>query len=159
MIYLKISIIIFLLVIFLQDIKFRAINVLLLVAVFLLSYFLVQEIHSHTLTVTIKNTLFFLTTFLLLTVYMFIKNGKFENPFNSYFGLGDFLFYISVTPLFMLKEYVVFFIISMLFSIILQSLFKKQIKKESIPLAGFSSVLLIMILLFAEFNILKMALI
>lgn len=78
---------------------------------------------------------------------MSIKNKRFLNPFQNYFGLGDLLFYISITPLFNLKNYILFFILSMFFAICLQLTLKKTMKHNTVPLAGFSSLLLFIILM------------
>ncbi|WP_123955308.1 hypothetical protein [Flavobacterium cheongpyeongense] len=76
-----------------------------------------------------------------------MKTKKFLNPFENYFGLGDLLFYIAITPLFLLKNYILYFILSMLFAILMQLGLKKFIKEETVPLAGFSALFLFIILL------------
>lgn len=78
---------------------------------------------------------------------MSLKNKQFLNPFQNYFGLGDLLFYIAIAPLFLLKDYVFFFILSMVFAIGLQLGLKKIIKENSVPLAGFSSLFLILVII------------
>lgn len=64
-----------------------------------------------------------------------------------YFGLGDLLFYIAITPLFLLHNYVLFFILSLFFAVCMQFGLKKIIKEQTVPLAGFSSLFLFIILL------------
>lgn len=78
---------------------------------------------------------------------MSLKSKKFLNPFEHYFGLGDLLFYVAITPLFLLKNYILYFILSMLFAILMQLGLKKFIKDETVPLAGFSALFLFIILL------------
>ncbi|KIA94987.1 hypothetical protein B8T70_15010 [Flavobacterium sp. AJR] len=78
---------------------------------------------------------------------MAIKSKKILNPFHHYFGLGDLLFYIAITPLFLVENYILFFVLSMLFAIILQLALRKYIKEETVPLAGFSALLLCLVLL------------
>jgi hypothetical protein len=78
---------------------------------------------------------------------MSLKSKKFLNPFENYFGLGDLLFYVAVTPLFLLQNYILYFILSMLFAIVVQFGFKKIIKEETVPLAGFSALFLFIIVL------------
>lgn len=97
--------------------------------------------------VYITNMGFFLLIIIILVVYMSLKNKKFLNPFAHYFGLGDLLFFIGVTPLFLTYKYILFFILSMVFSIILYLGFQKTMKEKTIPLAGFSALLLLMIVL------------
>lgn len=74
---------------------------------------------------------------------MSVKNKKIINPFQTYFGIGDFLFYIAVAPLFLTFNFILYFILSMLFSIIMFLLLRKKMKEETIPLAGFASLLLL----------------
>lgn len=93
------------------------------------------------------NFLFFLVTLSLLTIYMSIKNKRFMNPFQNYFGLGDLLFYIAITPLFLVRTYVFFFILSMLFAIVLQIGLQKKMNESTVPLAGFSALLLFIIVI------------
>lgn len=79
---------------------------------------------------------------------MSIKNKQFLNPFQHYFGLGDLLFYIAISPILILKNYVLFFITSMIFAIVMQFLLQSKMKQKSVPLAGFSAVLLFFIVVF-----------
>ncbi|OUL62336.1 hypothetical protein B8T70_10410 [Flavobacterium sp. AJR] len=76
-----------------------------------------------------------------------MKSKKFLNPFQHYFGLGDLLFYTAITPLFLLRNYILFFILSLLFAILMQFGLKKFIKEETVPLAGFSALFLIIMIL------------
>lgn len=135
-----------LLFVFFQDWKYRRIHVLLPVAIFLLSLYI-----THLQPFVFKNTLlngaFFLITLVVLVLYMSIKNRQFLNPFQHYFGLGDLLFYMAVTPLFLLPNFILFFILSMVFSLALQIIFKKIIHENTVPLAGFSALFLFIILI------------
>lgn len=130
--------------IFLQDLKYRRIHIVFPVIIFMISFFIINK---RNLEIVIFNLVFFLMTIGLLTLYMSLKNKKFLNPFQNYFGLGDLFFYMAITPFFVIKNYIIFFIFSMIFAIVLQLGFKKRIGKESIPLAGFSSLLLIFVIL------------
>ena len=132
--------------IFWQDNKMRQIHIVLPVVVFLCAFIFINSFHSK-YTVVFSNLIFLFTTFVALITYMSIKNKKYINPFKNYFGLGDLLFYIAISPLFLLKSYIVFFVCSMIFAIVIQYLFKKYISQDSVPLAGLSSVLLIFIIL------------
>ena len=116
-------------------------------AIFSLSFYIIQQQSNIVLKIISYNTIFFLITLSVLTIYMSIKNKKFLNPFQNYFGLGDLLFYIAITPLFLLQKYILFFILSMVFAVAMQLGLKKIIKQETVPLAGFSALFLIMIIL------------
>jgi hypothetical protein len=132
--------------IFWQDNKMRQIHVVLPVVVFLCAFVFIKNFPSN-YTIVLSNLIFLFTTFAALITYMSIKNKKYINPFKNYFGLGDLLFYIAISPLFLLKSYIVFFVCSMIFAIVIQYLFKKYIAQDSVPLAGLSAVLLIFIIL------------
>lgn len=132
--------------IFWQDNKMRQIHVLLPVVVFLCAFIFIKIFPSK-YTVVFSNLIFLFTSFVTLITYLSIKNKKYINPFKNYFGLGDLLFYIAISPLFLLKNYIIFFVCSMIFAIVIQFLFKKYIAQDSVPLAGLSAVLLIFIIL------------
>lgn len=132
--------------IFWQDNKMRQIHIVLPVVVFLCAFIFIKSF-PFKYTVVFSNLIFLLTTFVTLITYMSIKNKKYVNPFKNYFGLGDLLFYIAISPLFLLKNYIVFFVCSMIFAIVIQYLFKKYIAQDSVPLAGLSAALLIFIIL------------
>jgi len=78
--------------------------------------------------------LFILVVFFGLWLYLSLKQGQLINPLKNHIGLGDVLFFIAITPLFSLKNYMLFFITGMLLSLILSGLFTK--KNRMIPLAG-----------------------
>ncbi len=131
-----------LLLIFWQDLKLRHIHVVLPIITLLSSYSLIKP----NLYQTGLNIFFLVITLGVLTIYMSLKNKKFLNPFKNYFGLGDLLFYLAISPLFFLYNYILFFVLSMLFAIVIQKIFKKNINQNSVPLAGLSALLLILIL-------------
>lgn len=137
-----ITLVISLFLVFWQDLQMRHIHVVLPVLIFLSSCFLIKT----DLEVIGINLLFLVITLSVLTLYMSLKNKKFLNPFKNYFGLGDLFFYLAITPLFFLYNYVLFFVVSMIFAIVVQKLFQKLIKYDSVPLAGLSALLLVFIL-------------
>lgn len=133
--------------IFLQDWKYRRIHIVLPIMIFLISLYTTQINTSISFEIVSYNSLFFLTTLSFLVIFMSVKNKHFLNPFQNYFGLGDLLFYIAISPLFQLKNYILFFIMSMIFAIVLQLGLKKIIKDNTIPLAGFSAILIMVIII------------
>ena len=149
-----------LLIVFFQDWNYRAIHVLLPVLIFLLSYIVIKQKNIFLIKNILFNVLFFFITFGILIVYMSLKSKSFTNPFQNYFGLGYLLFYISISPLFILKNYIIYFILSMLFAIVLQYILQKKMKHVTVPLAGFSSLLLFLLLIIDSlFSIQKISLI
>lgn len=135
-----------LLFVFFQDWKYRRIHVVLPLAIFLFSLYIIY-LKSLSFKNMLLNTAFFLVTLSILVLYMSLKSRKFLNPFEHYFGLGDLLFYVAVTPLFILPNFIVFFILSMVFALVLQFAFKKVLTEHTIPLAGFSALFLIIVLI------------
>ncbi|MDR6764534.1 hypothetical protein J2Y38_004767 [Flavobacterium sp. 2755] len=136
-----------LIIVFIQDWKYRKIHLVLPLVIFTAGFFLIP-VESYALgKIALLNILFFLIILGILTLYMSLKSKKFLNPFQHYFGLGDLLFYIAVTPLFALENYNLFFILSLLFAILMQFGLKKLIKEETVPLAGFSALFLFIVIL------------
>ena len=135
-----------LLMVLLQDLKYRNIHVVFPILIFVFSGLLFHKKAWLSPVIYLTNAAFFTVILIVLIVYMSIKDKKFVNPFTHYFGLGDLLFYLSITPLFATYHYVLFFILSMLFAIILHLSFKKIIKGDAIPLAGFAALLLLLLI-------------
>jgi hypothetical protein len=146
-----IGLLVCLLIVFFQDWKYRAIHVLLPVVIFFTSYFIIKHENKLSNKIMLLNICFFTITLSILTIYMSIKNKRFLNPFQNYFGFGDLLFYITITPLFNLKNYILFFILSMFFAIGLQFALRKTMKHNTVPLAGFSALLLSILLIVNSF--------
>ena len=150
------SLLLCLLFIFLQDWKYREIHIALPFFIYILSVAVIKLPIKLTLQNSAVNIIFFFVVFTVMVVYMSVKNKKLINPFQNYFGLGDVLFYCSITPFFEIKNFILFFISSMIFAIILQVISNKN-KTTTVPLAGFSALLLVMCIItnfiFPELNI------
>lgn len=130
-----------------QDWKYRKIHVVFPVIVLVASILAIKLPIKLLANVVIFNMAFFLFTLGVLMGYMTIKNKQFLNPFTNYFGLGDFLFYIAIVPLFLLKDYVLFFILSLVFTVVVYMSLRKMMAQQTIPLAGFASLLLIFVII------------
>lgn len=135
------------LIVFIQDWRYRRIHLVLPIIIFVLSYFAIERKHKSIINIMGFNLAFLLITLSFLIIYMSLKNKKILNPFQNYFGIGDLLFYIAVTPLFLLKNYILFFILSMVFAIVLQIILRKVISEKTVPLAGFTAVFLLLLVL------------
>ncbi|MFL9843547.1 hypothetical protein [Flavobacterium rhizosphaerae] len=130
-----------------QDAKFRQVHISLLIIMFLVSFYnSYLQLGNLSIKISGFNILFFFLTFGLMVAYISIKNNSFNNPFTHYFGLGDVLFYVAVSPLFVNRYYVLFFICSLLFSMLLHAVFKKVSKHNTVPLAGYAAFLLLLII-------------
>lgn len=144
-----------LLFVFFQDLKYRHIHVVLPVLIFAFCFYIFKNNTLFYPMVLMYNILFVVLTLALLVFYMSIKNKTFMNPFQHYFGLGDLLFFLAITPLFLTENYILFFVFSMLFSVIMQLIFQKIMKIQTVPLAGFSAIFLVLVIVkdvFLEFN-------
>ena len=135
-----------LLFVFLQDLKYRHIHVVLPLLIFSMSIYIFYQKQFITVKVVLVNIIFLLLTLTLLVLYMSIKNKAFLNPFANYFGIGDLLFFIAITPLFYTYNFILVFIFSMIFSALLQVTFGKLMKIKSVPLAGFSALFLLLVI-------------
>jgi hypothetical protein len=136
-----------LLAVLFQDWKYRRIHVGLPLLILIFSFYVIQLESKFLIRIIAYNLAFFILTLSILTLYMSIKNKRFLNPFQNYFGLGDVLFYVAIAPLFILQNYVLFFILSMIFAIALQIGLKKISTENTVPLAGFSALLLFMVII------------
>ena len=91
-----------------------------------------------------KSLLFLVLNFVVLSAYFSIKKRQWVNPFQKMMGLGDVLFLLGVIPLFSFRNYIIFFVMGMLFSLLLFLVFKSKYQvDETIPLAGYLSVFII----------------
>ncbi|MES2813137.1 MAG: prepilin peptidase [Bacteroidota bacterium] len=139
------SLLLCLLIMLWQDWKYRRIHVLLPMLVFAIGMFMVNGFVIYKS--ILVNIVFFIIVFASLVLYMSLKAKAFLNPLEHYFGLGDVMFYIAITPFFNVKQYAVFFIASMIFALVMQLLVKKHSNHITVPLAGFSSLLLFIVML------------
>lgn len=142
-----ISLFLCLLLVFFQDWKFRRIHVILPLVIFLCSFYIICQGNISQFKNIAFNLVFLGLTLGILTTYMSLKNKQFLNPFQNYFGLGDLLFYAAIAPLFVIQNYILFFILSMIFAIGLQMGLKKIITEQTVPLAGFSALFLCIVIL------------
>lgn len=142
---LKAIIILCLVIMLIQDIKYRHIHFILPLLVFCTATATLIIDYQGSLFLILYNCLFFILVFCILTIYLSGKENRLVNPLENHFGLGDLLFYIAISPLFLLKNYILFFIGSMIFSILAYAVLR--LKPDTIPLAGYASLLLIILIM------------
>jgi len=139
-------------VMFYQDLKFRAIYWWLfpLLFVFLFTYSARTAGWLAVLDFAAWNSLFVLFQVILLTAYISLRSRKFTNIFSGYFGLGDLLFLICIAGSFSLLNFVCFYVVSLLISIMIMLFVHwfSRSNQQKIPLAGYQALLLIAVLLF-----------
>ena len=133
-IFLETLIIALLLLVFIQDMRLRAIHIALPLVIALVGLYLFFQ-NGFDEEILLYSTLFLATTFFGLYLYLVVKNRKLISPFKT-IGKGDFLFFIAVIPYFSTTNYMLYFITGMLFSIIAFLFIKTISKTDLVPLAG-----------------------
>lgn len=126
-----------------QDLKYRAIHAILLVITGIIAIiynFLEPQLLIYDMLQSIG---FLLVTSVAFMIYQTIVKKQLQNPIDSSIGLGDILFFIVITPLFQLHNYMLFFIVGLLLSVVMFLLTHKTRKHTTIPLAGYLSICLI----------------
>lgn len=127
-----------------SDIKYRTIHVFLPIFLFCLSLLVNYFNEDLSFYDIVYNIGFVLINILGLIVYFSLKEKTFTNPIDTLIGFGDIVFFIAITPLFNLKEYVLFFIVGLLFSLLIHSVIFLFKKNKAIPLAGYLALFLVM---------------
>lgn len=126
-----------------EDFKYRAIHWLwlfILLGCALLPY-------EWQLKSIIVNTSFVFVQLAGLTIYFSIKEGRLVNVIDRLIGIGDILFLVAIAPLFSPVNYIGFVACSFLLTVVTYPLVKKQMTQPSIPLAGFMSIHLVLLLM------------
>jgi hypothetical protein len=148
---LKILVLVGLLVIFIQDIKSRAVYWVVF-PILAISLIVLQYKTSNGLNEiwqpAIINVGFLLLQLLLLSVYFSVKNKRFINIADGLLGLGDILFLLSITVYLSVLNFLFFYLVSLVLVLLAwimgQSIFGK--KNKHIPLAGMQSMVFIVFL-------------
>jgi hypothetical protein len=134
-----------LLLLFYQDLRNRHVHVFLFPPLFgLLFWYKEAWLYSIDL---LFNIGFVLLVMLLLSVYVSLKNKEITNPFKNYFGLGDLLFLVAITPISKINSFMFIFIAGTLFVLVTHLIVNSFIPSETIPYAGYFSIFLIALLL------------
>lgn len=133
---------VFVIVIF-QDFKYRAIHAITIIGIGIVAIILNYLEPTLNFFDMLQSISFLLITSIAFMIYQTIKQKTFQNPIDQSIGLGDILFFIVITPLFQVHQYVLFFILGLLISVVLFMVSKSVLKEQTIPLAGYLSFLLI----------------
>lgn len=131
-----------------QDFKQRQINLIYLFLLFLLALIINYAEIMLTLHDFVQNIIFLFFILIILNLYYSIKKRKFVNTIDSYIGSGDILFFVACAPLFSLANFIFFFTLGILFSLVLYLVFRKIISSDDIPLAGFFSCFTALLMLY-----------
>lgn len=144
------TILILLLVILYQDLKYRSVLWIifpLLTGIFLYTNYIaipVNEIMENFL----LNVGFLLIQLMSITLYFSLKSKRFIWVPDNYLGWGDIVFLFSLSFLFSPINYILFFIISLIFAVPVFWIIKKYQHEEisvSVPLAGIQAGFLIIL--------------
>ncbi len=139
-----ITIVILLFFVMIQDLRYRAIHILLPVAIFVLG--IIRHVIKEWFWIDLlMNILFVLLIMAGLAAYLSLKNRRAVNPFKMDIGWGDVLFLLAVTPLFSSMSYMFFFISGMLLAIVCHIINHCITKTRTIPLAGYLAGYIILI--------------
>ncbi|WP_299883432.1 hypothetical protein [uncultured Lacinutrix sp.] len=120
-----------------QDFVSRSIHVALPVIVFIIA--LVLNYLSLNLTIydTLYNVLFITINIISLVLYFSIKSKQLTNPIDNAIGIGDIVLFFAITPLFKTTSFILFFIISLLLTLIIHNVINLFKDVKTIPLAGY----------------------
>ena len=149
--FINICLLLLLAVVLFQDLKERQISWLLIPL--LLGFFGIQGLYQLSVNefvhFTFLNIGFVVIQLFILTIYMSIKNRRFVNIINSYLGLGDVSFFVAIAAAFSPINFIAFYIIGLLFTLLFFVALKKVIKTNltEIPLAGALSAMMMVLIL------------
>ncbi|SNR15446.1 conserved membrane protein of unknown function [Tenacibaculum jejuense] len=135
-----------LITIFFEDFKERKVHVFLLLTFVLLGGIVFYQntfLELYLLSITLN---FSFLLFLILCLWGYTK-FKLKLPFFSAIGLGDLLFFTGLAVAFPTINFLILFVSSLLFSLLLFVIMKSRMKYKTVPLAGFQAIFLFLILL------------
>lgn len=139
-----------------QDLKQRRISwflIPLLLIGFVTKGILVSDAPDNLLKDSLINFSFIGIQLLLLTLYFSIKNKRPINIVNTYLGIGDILFFIAICAAFSPLNFIAFYVISMLITLVSVVFYSVISGKEigEIPLAGIMALVMSILMLASLF--------
>lgn len=138
--------IIVLLFVFFQDLKNRSVMIILLIAtgiLFALQMYFHLSWHMFLIGIAVNLT-FVCGLFVVLYIY-----AKFilKKPFLNAIGLGDLFFFGCMALGFPTMTFLILFSFSLFFAVLLYVFFKRKLMQQTVPLAGFQSLFIAIVLL------------
>ena len=135
-----------LLLVFFQDLQSRSVMIILLIAtgiLFALQMYLHLSWHVFLMGIAV-NLAFICGLCVVLYVY-----AKFilKKPFLHAIGLGDLFFFGCIALGFPTVTFLILFSFSLFFAPLLYVLFRKKLMQQTVPLAGFQSLFIAIVLL------------
>ena len=136
---LKILLLICFFAILFQDSKDRKVYWFLYPVIGLIAFAIQTQQNNFFISITnsLVNLLFI---FMILSICYFYAKFKLKQHFtDEVFGLGDILFFIFITFSFASISFVILFIFSLFFSLLLHAFLKNNNSDKTVPLAGYMS--------------------
>ncbi|WP_339883480.1 prepilin peptidase [Polaribacter vadi] len=150
LIVIELFLIIFLGLICFQDIKERKVSIWILFLGLVVGGY-INYTYQHPivfLSNTIINCVFVVTVFLILWVYAKLKMKK--NIFEV-FGKGDLFFFMLLAVSLPILSFLMVFIFSIIFALLVFILLKNRIKEKTVPLAGLQALFFGLVLIANNF--------
>lgn len=141
----QIGCIVVLLSIFFQDIKERKVYIWLFISAGILMGYL-HILHISLSEFLRNSTLNFVVISLVYSILFLYANFKLKKSLSKVFGLGDLMFFFIMALSFPTTTFIILFTFSLIFSLVLFYLVKSKIRNTYVPLAGFQSLFLVLIL-------------
>jgi hypothetical protein len=139
-----------LLAIFFQDLKERKVTLTLLVSGILIGGFL--HFQKLIAIVFLSNSMVNLIIISLIFSFLWLyAKLKLKKKIQEVFGLGDFLFFCLLAVSLPIVSFLVIFVFSLFFSLVVFMLIKSSLKQKTVPLAGFQSIFFAIVLVFDVF--------
>lgn len=135
-------------IVFMQDIRFRAVNWLFfpVLASLYVIHGLVNGIYlKEILFNTALNVAFLLMVFILVWLYISFRRRRFVHLPDKLIGWGDILFLLCICFYFSLLNFILFYITSLLIIIVLWTIwikFRPRVADRHVPLAGLQALIL-----------------
>lgn len=139
-------------IIFFQDVKSRAIWWFLPPILFV--FILFDKSEEIEFIQIVMNIVFIVGILLALLIYLRFRFGKEGKSFFKYFGMGDLLYLLAITPILKLSGFIYFFTISTIFTLVIHYLINLMRLQKNIPYAGYLSLCTMTFLILKETNIL-----
>ena len=144
-----ITIILLLGLVLVQDLRYRGVTWYLF-PILLIGLLSVRLLSGESITSIGQSSLvnfgIVLMVLLVLMLYLLLRNGRAVNMTKDYLGIGDILFFGVVACYLSILNFLFFFNVSLVCTVLLYLLLKGITKSRFIPLAGFQSLVFILFL-------------